>query len=244
MWVGDAGIRKGEGMQTTIQLYAKHAFDIPLPNPAQPDNRCRECGGIINGKGIIKNYSVAWAMDGYIFKNETYICPACDIATKGTATKALLTPSHGMAIIIHKDGIIPAGLEEYDLKKKKETLQAGSLTIKEALQAVPTLPVPYAIYGALGDVTKISNQYMRDIHMNYSNKTCLFYLVPAMATVKIDVETIFDTVEEMKAKLEAKITMLKETNKKFSEFYLFSEVFEEYKLSKPQRRLYHHLVKN
>ena len=183
-------------------------------------------------------------MEGYIFKNEKFVCPACEEATKGTATKALLTPAHGMAIIIHKDGIIPAGLESYDITKKKDTLQAGSLTIKEAIQAIPTLPIPYAIYGALGDVTKISNQYMRDIHLNYSNKVCLFYLVPAMVTVKINAETIFDTVAEMKEKLEGKMAALKEEKKTISETRLFAEIFEEYKLSKYQQRLYHYLIKN
>ena len=44
----------------------------------------------------------------------------------------------------------------------------------------------------------------------------MFYLVPAMVTVKINAETIFDTVAEMKEKLEGKMAALKEEKKTIS----------------------------
>lgn len=92
---------------TFVQLYAHHVFGIPLPESA--DRFCRECGGPIQGAGVKKAYTSNWVDEGTIpFRGSNVVCPACDAATKGSNALSLLLPPKEKALVVWRDGTVPA----------------------------------------------------------------------------------------------------------------------------------------
>lgn len=236
-------------METFIQLYAKHIFNIPLPDPNKVNTYCRECGGIISDEGYIKNYSANWTSEGVIFNRYPKVCEACLESTKGKTTRALITPLHQKAIIVHRDGIIPERFTELanDSPKEKgikEAIHGKSLTIREAIEKIHSLPVPYGIYCTIGDATKVANNFLKDVHLNYSNEECLLYILPIGEHIAVKPGEIFNQVNEIKNRIAERVEDYKKERIKASDYRIFSEIAEEYKFTPAKRLLMNYLINN
>ncbi len=235
-------------METLIQLYAKHVFNIPLPSSDKNIVAyCRECGGIIEDEGFKKKYSPGWASEGEIFNRYKLVCKACLKATQGSATKALVTPLQHRAVIIHKDGIFPERfLEMGDDKPKpkgtKDKIHEKSLTIKEAIEIIPELPTPYGIYCTMGDATKVANLFLKNVHLNYSNERCLLYVLPQGEHVEVRPKETLQLVDEIKNEMATLAEQYKKEKRKADPYYLFHRTTEKYAFSVVQKRLFNYLV--
>lgn len=229
-------------METFVQLYGHHVFDIPLPDINNPVTYCRECGGIINNKGLKKKYSSAWASEGIIFNNYKKTCEACIKSTKGSSTKALVTPLSCKTVIVHKDGIIPNKLKEIEKGLKKDEYHAEALTLKETIELIPTLPIPYGIYTTIGGAKDVSNIFLKDVHLNYSNLKALIYVVPIGDHVAVSPTETLTLVEEMKQRIAEIKAEFKEQGKKVSDYYFFYRIAEEYNLTPVEKLLFNYLI--